>query len=209
MNEGNLRDGVHETTLDGVRLRVTSPARTIADCFKLRRPRRSDRSTACSMGFPRCLDGRTVAGGRADTHDHRDAAVPGITVMSATNLSASVRALLRNLAERDRVDFGFILARYGLERMLYRLSVGESRDQCLLKGALLFDVCGSTLRHGRRETSTCWHSGRPMVTESLRCSVPPARSTSPTVRRFTSRRHRLRRRSEPRADSRDVSVAAR
>lgn len=60
--------------------------------------------------------------------------------MSATNLPASVRARLRNLAERDRVDFGSILTRYALERMLYRLSVGESRDQFLLKGALLFDV---------------------------------------------------------------------
>ena len=37
MNEGNLRDGVHETTLDGVTVRMTSPARTIADCFKFRR----------------------------------------------------------------------------------------------------------------------------------------------------------------------------
>jgi predicted transcriptional regulator of viral defense system len=37
MNEVNLRDGVHETTLDGVTVRVTSPARTIADCFKFRR----------------------------------------------------------------------------------------------------------------------------------------------------------------------------
>ena len=37
MNEVNLRVGVHETTLDGVTVRVTSPARTIADCFKFRR----------------------------------------------------------------------------------------------------------------------------------------------------------------------------
>lgn len=37
MNEVNLRDGVQETTLDGVTVRVTSPARTIADCFKFRR----------------------------------------------------------------------------------------------------------------------------------------------------------------------------
>ena len=37
MNEVNLRDGVHETTLDGVTVRATSPARTIADCFKFRR----------------------------------------------------------------------------------------------------------------------------------------------------------------------------
>jgi len=60
--------------------------------------------------------------------------------MTPTNLPASVRARLRNLAERDHVDFGAILTRYALERMLYRLSVGESRESFLLKGALLFDV---------------------------------------------------------------------
>lgn len=60
--------------------------------------------------------------------------------MTAVNLPASVRARLRNLAERDRVAFSSMLTRYGLERMLYRLSLGESRESFLLKGALLFDV---------------------------------------------------------------------
>ena len=60
--------------------------------------------------------------------------------MTPANLPASVRARLRNIAERDRVAFNSILTRYGLERMLYRLSVGESRESFLLKGALLFDV---------------------------------------------------------------------
>ncbi len=36
MGEANLRDGVQEITLDGVTVRVTSPARTVADCFKFR-----------------------------------------------------------------------------------------------------------------------------------------------------------------------------
>ncbi|MFA7323514.1 MAG: nucleotidyl transferase AbiEii/AbiGii toxin family protein [Candidatus Nanopelagicales bacterium] len=60
--------------------------------------------------------------------------------MTPTNLPASIRARLRNLAERDRIDFGAILTRYALERMLYRISIGEHRDEFLLKGALLFDV---------------------------------------------------------------------
>lgn len=49
--------------------------------------------------------------------------------MTTGNLPASIRARLRNLAERDRFDFGSMLTRYGLERMLYRISVGEDRDQ--------------------------------------------------------------------------------
>jgi predicted transcriptional regulator of viral defense system len=36
MNEVNLREGVQEMTLDAVTVRVTSPARTVADCFKFR-----------------------------------------------------------------------------------------------------------------------------------------------------------------------------
>lgn len=36
MNEANLREGVQEKIVDGVTVRVTSPARTVADCFKFR-----------------------------------------------------------------------------------------------------------------------------------------------------------------------------
>ncbi len=60
--------------------------------------------------------------------------------MSGTNLAASVRARLRNLATAEGIDFGAVLTRYGLERMLYRLSISEDRNSFLLKGALLFDV---------------------------------------------------------------------
>jgi len=60
--------------------------------------------------------------------------------MTPTNLPASIRARLRNLAEHEGADFGAILTRYALERMLYRISIGESRDEFLLKGALLFDA---------------------------------------------------------------------
>lgn len=40
--------------------------------------------------------------------------------MTPANRPASIRARLRNLAERERVDFGAILTRYALERMLCR-----------------------------------------------------------------------------------------
>lgn len=60
--------------------------------------------------------------------------------MSGTNLAASVRARLRNLATAEGIDFGAVLTRYGLKRMLYRLSISEDRNSFLLKGALLFDV---------------------------------------------------------------------
>jgi len=36
MNEANLHNGVQEMTVAGVTVRATSPARTVADCFKFR-----------------------------------------------------------------------------------------------------------------------------------------------------------------------------
>jgi len=37
MSEGCLRSGVEQVNVDGIPVRVTDPARTVADCFKFRR----------------------------------------------------------------------------------------------------------------------------------------------------------------------------
>ena len=60
--------------------------------------------------------------------------------MNQKNISASVRARLLNKARAEKLDFNLLLTRYALERILYRLSVSQQRDQFLLKGALLFDL---------------------------------------------------------------------
>lgn len=60
--------------------------------------------------------------------------------MSQKNVSASIRARLLNKARAEKLDFNLLLTRYALERILYRLSVSQQRDQFLLKGALLFDL---------------------------------------------------------------------
>lgn len=54
------------------------------------------------------------------------------------NLAASVRARLKNRADATNEDYNLLLTRYGLERLLYRLSVSEHAPNFLLKGALLF-----------------------------------------------------------------------
>lgn len=53
---------------------------------------------------------------------------------------ASVRAQLLAKAKSETLDFSLVLTRYGLERMLYRLSISRNKDNFLLKGALLFDM---------------------------------------------------------------------
>jgi hypothetical protein len=54
------------------------------------------------------------------------------------NVAASVRARLKNRAGATNEDYNLLLTRYGLERLLYRLSVSEHAPNFLLKGALLF-----------------------------------------------------------------------
>lgn len=56
------------------------------------------------------------------------------------NLAASVKARLQNEATRRGEDFNLLLLRYGIERLLYRLSQSPHADRFLLKGAMLFVV---------------------------------------------------------------------
>lgn len=57
-----------------------------------------------------------------------------------SNVGASVRARLLSHAKDSGYDYGLLLTKYALERILYRLSVSPWRDTFLLKGALLFDL---------------------------------------------------------------------
>lgn len=55
-----------------------------------------------------------------------------------TQVAASVRQRLLTLSRNEKRDFQEVLTRFALERLLYRLSTSEYRDQFVLKGALLF-----------------------------------------------------------------------
>lgn len=56
------------------------------------------------------------------------------------NVPASIRQRLLNLARERNDDFRLILTKYGLERILFRLSKSKYRRTLILKGALLFSV---------------------------------------------------------------------
>ena len=56
------------------------------------------------------------------------------------NLPASVRARLKQHSDVAKQDFNLTLTHYGLERLLYRLSISEYASNFLLKGALLFTL---------------------------------------------------------------------
>lgn len=57
-----------------------------------------------------------------------------------SDLAASVRARLLNVAKAQNVDFNQVLVRFALERILYRLTRSQHADRFLLKGALLFTL---------------------------------------------------------------------
>lgn len=56
------------------------------------------------------------------------------------DLSASVRQRLMNVAKERKENFNFVLTRYGIERLLFRLSISPYANQFILKGATLFSI---------------------------------------------------------------------
>lgn len=57
-----------------------------------------------------------------------------------TNIAASIRQRLLNLARVRNEDFGVLLTKYALERLLFRISQSEHKMTFILKGALLFEL---------------------------------------------------------------------
>jgi len=56
----------------------------------------------------------------------------------SSNLPASILARLLTLAKTRGYDYSLLLNRFGLERLLCRVSLSPHADRFLLKGALLF-----------------------------------------------------------------------
>ncbi len=66
------------------------------------------------------------------------------------NMDASIKAKLKNVAKKCRKSFNLILQLYMQERLLYRLSISEYKDNFVLKGGLfLFSMTGFTGRPTR------------------------------------------------------------
>jgi len=54
------------------------------------------------------------------------------------NVPASIRQKLLNLAHERNQDFGLILTKYALERILFRISKSKFRDVFVPKGPFAF-----------------------------------------------------------------------
>ncbi len=74
-----------------------------------------------------------------------------MTKRALTDIPASVRQRLLNLAKTRGEEPQKVLGRYGIERFLYRLSRSDYRDKFVLKGALLFYVWEGELHRPTRD----------------------------------------------------------
>lgn len=68
-----------------------------------------------------------------------------------TNVAASVRQKLLNRSRVEGEDFGLLLSRFAIERLLYRLSVSQHREAFVLKGAALLVVWPDVPRRPTRD----------------------------------------------------------
>jgi hypothetical protein len=75
-----------------------------------------------------------------------------------TNLAASVRQRLYNLARARGEELQLVLTRYGIERLLYRLSHTPGGERFVLKGAVLFYVWEGAPHRPTRDVDF-WGSG--------------------------------------------------
>ena len=73
------------------------------------------------------------------------------------NMAASVRQRLLNLARERHEDFQFVLIRFSLERLLYRLSRSKHRDAFALKGAMLFQLWSDQPHRPTRDLDLLGH----------------------------------------------------
>jgi len=58
-------------------------------------------------------------------------------VKTPKNLTASIRQRLLDLSRREGRVFDVVLVTYGLERLIFRMSISDYRDQFILKGGML------------------------------------------------------------------------
>lgn len=68
-----------------------------------------------------------------------------------TNLAVSVRQRLLDYSRKTHEDFQLVLTRYAIERLLFRLSQSNYRDQFILKGAMLFQLWSGGVHRATRD----------------------------------------------------------
>ena len=71
--------------------------------------------------------------------------------MKPEGLIESIRQRLLNLSRGNGEAFDFLLARYGVERFLHRLSLSAHAGEFVLKGSMLFHVWNRRMHRSTRD----------------------------------------------------------
>ncbi len=93
-----------------------------------------------------------------------------------TDMGASVRARLQNVARARNFEFQLTLQRYAIERFMYRLGVSQHRDQFVLKGAMLFVLWDDSILRPTRDLDLAgfWANDADSLVAAFReiCAIP-------------------------------------
>lgn len=89
--------------------------------------------------------------------------------MKPEGLIESIRARLLNLSRENGEAFDFVLSRFGIERLLYRLSRSGEAGRFVLKGATLFHVWNKKMHRPTRDLDLL--GSGPDDVESVRESI--------------------------------------
>jgi hypothetical protein len=92
-------------------------------------------------------------------------------------MAASVKARLMGVARDRGEDFNFLLTRYVLERLLYRLAQSQHAATFLLKGAMLFTVWSQRPHRATKDIDLLGH-GNPDPLSSETCATRRFRTTA-------------------------------
>ena len=131
--------GVLDTKFEDVPARITSPARTIVDCFRFQRLVGPE---AALEALQDALQDKKVT---TEELDRVLSALPSRRLSTILkdwlamnrNIAESVRARLFDRHGKDGTEFELLLVRYACERFLFRLGESAVSDKCILKGATL------------------------------------------------------------------------
>jgi hypothetical protein len=74
-----------------------------------------------------------------------------VTDRHLRNVAASVRQRLMNAAKESGRPFQEVLQYFAMERFLYLLSLSPHAERFILKGALMFNVCGAPASRPTRD----------------------------------------------------------
>jgi len=74
------------------------------------------------------------------SYEQCNATLSGNELMKKTDIAKSIHQRLLNIRNQTGEDFNSLLARYGLERFLYRIMISNHSNLFVLKGAMLFQL---------------------------------------------------------------------